>query len=460
MQQDMAAHRLYFVMRNSQVFLNIGGEALDQLQAVIQAHPQLQWEIDRHFCFTDLSPGLLKLIGCEHDVVISRSIYDFMTSDEAARISRFFRTRQGVAFSRAISRHLRPDGSTVTVESSAIPLQDDQGALRGYRGISRDIIGIDLSRDKSVYRMMAIYNSAPIALCLIGRDGRYLAANNAYADIFGLISEGLVGRKAGDLLPGGDERVRRSFRLLDIGAAVPAYEFDYQGKFYQVLANPIHDAMGQVSGLTMALMEITDRKYAENKLEELNQRLVHYARSDHLTGLPNRRHVDEVLVDEAQRAIRAGYPLSVLMIDVDFFKKYNDHYGHLSGDKCLQRIASELRKSMHRHRDLIGRYGGEEFIAIMPGTDLIGALKIANTMVRAMRSLNLPHAHSHYGNVTLSVGAATLEAQSPIQAPSELYSLLLRAADRALYAAKLSGRNTAYGLATKDMPDTPHDRSA
>jgi diguanylate cyclase (GGDEF)-like protein/PAS domain S-box-containing protein len=442
------------------MFLDMNGEALDQLHAVIQANPQLQWEIDQRFRFTKIAQSLLKLLGRQHKAVIGKTIYDFMASEEATRVARFFQARRGIAFSCAISRHVRPDGSIVAVESDAVPLQDENGLLCGYRGISQAVTGIDLSRIESVYRMMAIYNTAPSALCLIGRDGRYLAANNAYAGIFGLISDELVGRKVDELIPGGNERVRWNFKHLDAGVDVPTYEIEYGSKFYQVLANPVHNLMGQVTGITVALMDITDRKQAEKKLEELNHKLTHYARNDHLTGLPNRRHVDEVLASEVQRAMRAGHPLSVLMIDVDFFKMYNDHYGHMSGDECLRLVAAELNKSLHRHCDVIGRYGGEEFVAIMPGTDAIGALKVADGILHAMRAMNLPHAKSHYGKVTLSIGAATLEAASRQDPPEELCNQLLQTADRALYTAKLSGRNAIYGLSTKEMVDTHRDSTA
>jgi diguanylate cyclase (GGDEF)-like protein/PAS domain S-box-containing protein len=442
------------------MFLDMNGEALGQLHAVIQAHPQLQWEIDRRFRVTRIAHSVLKLLGREHDAVVGQPIFALMAPEEIARVARFFEARQGHAFSCAISRHVRPDGSIVALESDVVPLQDDNGAFRGYRGISQAIAGVDLAQSESMYRMMAIYNPAPSALCLIGRDGRYLAANAAYAGIFGLISDALVGRKVGDLMPGGNERVRRNFKLLDAGADVPAYEIENESKFYQVLVNPVHNLIGKVTGMTVALMDITHRKHAEKKLEDLNQKLAHYARNDHLTGLPNRRHLDEVLADEARRAVRAGHPLSVLMIDVDFFKNYNDHYGHPSGDECLRIVGAELKKSLHRHGDLVGRYGGEEFVAVMPGTDAMGALKVAGAILLATRSMNIPHAKSRYGKVTLSIGAATLETAARRRTPEDLCERLLQTADRALYTAKLSGRNAVYGLSTEETADACRDSTA
>jgi diguanylate cyclase (GGDEF)-like protein/PAS domain S-box-containing protein len=439
------------------MFLDMNGETLDRLHEVIYEHPQWQWEIDRRYRFTKVANGVLKLLGRERDAVVGQQIYDFMAPQEAARVARFFRNRFGSPFACVISHHLRADGSTVAIESDAVPLQDESGHLRGYRGISQGVMDIDLTQSESVYRMMAIYNTAPSALCLIGRDARYLAANAAYAVIHALQPDELVGRKVDELMPGEGERVRQSLKLLDAGKDVPAHEVAHNGKFYQVLANPVHNLMGHVIGITTAWMDITDRKQAEQKLEETNRKLEQYARNDHLTGLANRRHIDEVLAEEVHRAMRADHPLSVLMFDVDLFKKYNDQYGHLRGDECLRAVAATLRKSLHRHGDLVGRYGGEEFVAILPGTDQIGALKVAGAIIHAINALNIPHAKSKYGRITLSIGASTLEKVPHVQGVDEHCDALLQAADRALYTAKLSGRNAVYGMSTGELADVWHD---
>lgn len=439
------------------MFLDMNGEALNRLQSVIHAHPQWQWEIDHRFRFTKVAQSLLQLLGRQRESVLGETIYAFMAPQEAARAARFLQARRGAPFACVISRHLHADGSTVALESDAVPLQDEAGALQGYRGISQGVMDLDLTQSESVYRMMAIYNTAPSALSLIGRDGRYLAVNTAYAAIYGLAPEALIGRKVEELLPGASEHMRRNLKLLDAGQDVPAHEITHQDKFYQVLANPVHNLMGQVIGITTALMDITDRKQAEQKLEETNRKLEHYARNDHLTGLPNRRHVDEVLADEVHRAMRANHPISVLMMDVDYFKKYNDSYGHLQGDECLRTVAEALRTTLHRHCDLVGRYGGEEFIAVMPGTDAIGALKVAGAIIHAVNMLGVPHANSKYGKVTLSIGAATLESVPHTQGIDEQCDALLQAADRALYTAKLSGRNTVYGMSTRELADEWRD---
>jgi diguanylate cyclase (GGDEF)-like protein/PAS domain S-box-containing protein len=439
------------------MFLDMNAEALDRLHAVIHSHPQWQWEIDRRYRFTKVASGLLKLLGRESEDVLGKQIYAFMTPQEATRVARFFRNRSGSPFACAISHHRHADGSGVAIESDAVPLRDESGALLGYRGIAQGVVDIDLTQSESVYRMMAIYNTAPSALCLIGRDGRYLAANAAYATMLAMQPDDLVGRKVEELMPDEGDRMRQGLKLLDAGKEVPPHEIAHAGKFYQVLANPVHNLMGQVIGITTAWMDITDRKHVEQQLEETNRKLAHYAQNDHLTGLANRRHVDEKLAEEVHRAMRADHPLSVLMLDVDQFKKYNDHYGHLRGDECLRAVAGVLKKCLHRQGDLVGRYGGEEFVVIMPGTDAIGALKVAGGIIHAIHALNIPHAQSKYGKITLSIGAATLECIPYVKGVEEHCDALLQAADRALYTAKLSGRNTVYGMSTRELADVWRD---
>lgn len=159
---------------------------------------------------------------------------------------------------------------------------------------------------------------------------------------------------------------------------------------------------------------------------------------DGLTNIPNRRRFDETLLLEWKRAMRDETPLSLLMIDIDYFKQYNDHYGHGAGDICLQRVAATLAKNLARPNDLIARYGGEEFVVILPDTDQQAALQVAERLRECIIKLALPHACSEAESVvTISVGVAT-----QIKIPEYFLPQTLNdAADNALYMAKASGRN-------------------
>lgn len=159
---------------------------------------------------------------------------------------------------------------------------------------------------------------------------------------------------------------------------------------------------------------------------------------DALTGIPNRRRFDEALASELKRALRDGTPLSLLMIDIDHFKQYNDYYGHGAGDGCLQRVAAELSQGVVRPSDLVARYGGEEFVVILPETDQASALQIAERLRQRIEKLGLTHACSAAEPVvTISVGVAT-QASIP---ENFLPQMLSDAADKALYMAKEGGRN-------------------
>lgn len=160
---------------------------------------------------------------------------------------------------------------------------------------------------------------------------------------------------------------------------------------------------------------------------------------DGLTGVHNRRHFDERLEAEAQRARRGRSSLALLLADVDFFKRYNDGYGHLAGDDGLRRVAQALKSSLRRPTDVLSRYGGEEFACLLPDTDLAGALAVAQSMEAAVRALQIPHAHSEVDAVvTISLGAA-VAAPALHCATGELVKL----ADEQLYRAKAEGRGRA-----------------
>ena len=174
---------------------------------------------------------------------------------------------------------------------------------------------------------------------------------------------------------------------------------------------------------------------AQKQLEESNKKLKELSSLDGLTGIANRRHFDEELDTEWRRSVRNKSTLSIIMIDIDYFKPFNDNYGHQSGDACLQYVAKALQATIVRPGDTMARYGGEEFVAILPETDSKGAVVVAEHLRKAVESLNIPHEHSKSGqHVSISLGVA----ESTGLADSET---LLKRADESLYEAKESGRN-------------------
>ena len=193
-------------------------------------------------------------------------------------------------------------------------------------------------------------------------------------------------------------------------------------------ASPIVDEHGQLTAVVETLRDLTDEKQAQIALEQLATR-------DGLTGLANRRCFDETLHAEWARALRQHQPLSLLMVDVDNFKAYNDAHGHLGGDECLKRIATAVASEM-RTNDLVARYGGEEFAVILPNQSLKGAAIVAERIRCRVERLQVPSRLAPMQHVTVSIGAATA-----LPAPETDASQLVAIADAALYRAKHMGRN-------------------
>jgi len=200
-----------------------------------------------------------------------------------------------------------------------------------------------------------------------------------------------------------------------------------------------------VKPYSAAIVKARVRNHMELKM--YRDMLKNASRIDGLTGIANRRRFDETIDVEWKRAFRDGTPMSLLMIDIDFFKRFNDTYGHQAGDECLRKVAMTLARSLNRPGDLAARYGGEEFVCILPAVDSEGAKSIARRIHEAVRELKIPHEDSDVNDhVTVSIGAATL-----MPGGSEGWDQLVERADKALYQAKQQGRDRVVFF-EGDMP--------
>jgi two-component system chemotaxis family response regulator WspR len=175
----------------------------------------------------------------------------------------------------------------------------------------------------------------------------------------------------------------------------------------------------------------------KSELEESNRELQKLSSLDGLTGIANRRKFDEFLKSECLRSARENTVLSLLLIDIDFFKPFNDNYGHLAGDDCLRKVATALSEVVSRPADLVARYGGEEFGVVLPNTDVKGAIRLAECLCDKIRSLNITHEFSKVADhITMSIGVSSMVACDSSK-PKDL----INKADDALYKAKDTGRN-------------------
>ncbi|TLX51485.1 diguanylate cyclase response regulator [Pseudoalteromonas ruthenica] len=199
--------------------------------------------------------------------------------------------------------------------------------------------------------------------------------------------------------------------------------------------------LGAMDYITKPFGSAIVRARVKNQLtiKQKNDLLEMLASIDGLTEIPNRRYFDEQLSREWRRSVRAGLPLSVVLIDIDFFKRYNDHYGHQRGDECLKKVASTLVANCQRGSDFVARYGGEEFAAVLPGSEEGTAMALAQKLKRVIEELNVAHIDSPVADhVTISMGVSTYPGFGDAQSESQL----IERADRGLYKAKQQGRNT------------------
>ena len=196
---------------------------------------------------------------------------------------------------------------------------------------------------------------------------------------------------------------------------------------------------GEVEALVGFMFDISERKKTEEHLLRLQKQLEEYSFQDGLTGIANRRMFDTVLEREWSSAKRSGAPLSVIVLDIDYFKQYNDHYGHIKGDECLRRVARTLSLAANRPRDFIARIGGEEFVWLLPETDAESARLVANKCLHLIRQQQIPHEFSAVSPLlSLSLGVGTTHATQHTTA-----LVFVEQVDKLLYQAKRNGRMRA-----------------
>ncbi|MGA7803254.1 diguanylate cyclase [Bradyrhizobium sp.] len=273
----------------------------------------------------------------------------------------------------------------------------------------------------------------------VGVDGTVQYASPSSIRVLGWRPQQLVGTQAlAGINPEDLPRVEETVRALREGELEDArmtYRARHRKKsevWVESSLRVTRTADGDIDGVVAILRDVTQQKDLEGRLETL-------ATEDGLTGLSNRRHFDERLLQEFGRAYREHTSLGILMIDLDHFKQYNDEYGHLAGDECLRAFAKILSAEALRTTDLAARYGGEEFVMLLPNTDALGCARIGQRIRRALRDIAIPHVlNTPSGMVTASIGGAICRPGLERTAGP---ASLVDAADRALYSAKDGGRD-------------------
>jgi diguanylate cyclase (GGDEF)-like protein/PAS domain S-box-containing protein len=337
-------------------------------------------------------------------------------------------------------RIVRRDGEVRTIIATVRIVVDGSGPPKLY-GANQDITGRKEVEETLTWKtafLEAQVNSSLDGILVIDSQGKTLLRNRAFVDMWKL-PQGIADAR--------DERgqwrhtlsmvvqqeaFREKVRFLHGNPRETArYEVDLKdGTILDTYSCPVLGKDGTFYGRIWTYRDITELKRYWAMLESLST-------TDGLTELPNRRRFDEFLSREWRRAMRLQAVLSLVLLDIDCFKEFNDHYGHLAGDDCLRQVAQILREVVQRPGDLAARYGGEEFACILPETDSSGAVALAERIRERMEAASMPHFSSPVADhVTISFGVATTIPE-PLQKPSDL----IRLADRLLYAAKQNGRD-------------------
>ncbi len=400
------------------------------------------WQMDDAGIFTFSSSLARNIVGFEPAELIGRSYLSLMPVQDAISFGPALMKamREGRVLHRTLHRMVRKDGQTVLLDMNGAPLPSETGTASGYCGVCRLVtnsimepVGDAISPYCDLYA---------VALFVLDREGRFVNVNTAFAHLVNLSPAEIEGRTILDIIPAGDVNFRRDIQAFDRGESVPAHEFVWRGRIYLVAVKPVRDAQGHTIGASVSFTDVSIYKRAERILAAANERLQATAERDFLTGLLNRRQFEEVYRVEVSAARREQAPVSLLIIDVDQFKLYNDHYGHPAGDKCLRRVAQALSANLSRPRDVVCRYGGEEFVSILPSTHPHGAMAVAERLRKAVWELNIPHVQSGHGRISVSIGVSSLMNIGSSGDMAKRRRLLLEAADGALYAAKRQGRNS------------------
>ncbi len=287
-----------------------------------------------------------------------------------------------------------------------------------------------------------VFNTAADGMWVLDGDFNINRVNHAMLQMLGESEEHVLGKKCHAIFQNtlchtaqcpmvkiseGCERVECDIEDNHDAVATP----------YILTATAFKDIGGDFAGIVESFKDNSERKKIEAALKKANLELQRLVSVDGLTQISNRRHFDYQFQREWNRSIRENEPISLIMCDVDFFKQYNDFYGHQKGDDCLRQVARAIENSAKRPADLVARYGGEEFVVVLPNTPNQGALIVANTVLKAIKRLQIPHEKSEVAAVvTLSLGVSTIVPQKGIDSKQ-----LVEVADEALYHAKENGRD-------------------
>jgi diguanylate cyclase (GGDEF)-like protein/PAS domain S-box-containing protein len=434
------------------------------------------WVVGPDQLTTFVNAGMVEMLGYpEADIIIGRPVSDFMFAEDVPEYNHRTYNRQLGISETSESRLRTRNGDVLWVLVSYTTVFDDDGHFTGAFAMFTDItarkraedelvrLNQDLeqrvslrtaelaskaaelenslaAREKAEANLQRLYvaiESGSTAVIIANSEHHIIYANPAVQILSGYSEQEILGAPIWRALGAQEQEKFFEHAMESIHSGhtwrgdVYCRRKDGGGYWVDASLSGVPDKQGVIISFVAVVDDITEKR-------DLQQRLMELSYLDGLTGLFNRRQFDKQLDEEWRRCARRKLPLSLIMIDIDYFKLYNDTYGHLEGDECLKKVAKCIENALLRRAgDLVARYGGEEFVALLPDTDVDGACAVAETMRAVVESLNLLHQASPLLNhVTISLGVACIV---PVHAGDP--SLLVAAADRMLYHSKSTGRN-------------------
>lgn len=432
-------------------------ESLNQtFRQVIETLPEALNVKDAEGRFIIANAATARLMRADSaSALIGKTDEDFYPAEIAAQ----FRVDEESVLRDGSSRELEQrlafdDGTEQWLSTLKTPLKDTRGRPVALVTHNRDFttrkrLEQELERARS--QLEGAMSGMADALIAFDKDANIIFCNDQYRRLFPLTSDvrvpGMNLRKVLRVAYERGEQAELEPEEVDrwIDDAVASLHSESDREIHLADGRWLHSRVRALAdGTSLSVIsDVSSIKRAEEALFEVNKHLKLLAATDALTGLKNRRTFDEMLGKEFSRSSRHHHPLSVLMVDVDYFKSFNDTYGHQAGDDALRAVARALREVVRRPADIVARYGGEEFAVVLPDTDTEGATAVAELLCDAVRNLHIPNGRSSRGVVTVSVGIATASRTNLLAGPEDL----VRQADAALYLAKGQGRDgvQAYG---------------
>jgi diguanylate cyclase (GGDEF)-like protein/PAS domain S-box-containing protein len=387
-----------------------------------------------------------QLLQSSYENIIGRTVFEFVLPEYHPAIRKRIKMANNGANNverNQIKIQVGPN-KILDIEVTSVPIVYSHKP--GVEVFIRDLTTENRLAEKSrknedLYRFITD-NSTDI-ISYINPDGTYEYMSPSCTELLGYNQNEIVNQSMFAFIhPEDMEEISKTFAEAQSHIDFASLTHRYRKKdgsflWLETNARTIRNKKQELEGVVTVSRDISKRMEKEENLLKTNEMLRYLSNYDPLTDIPNRRYFEQTLKDEWNRTMRQRLPLSLLMIDIDNFKKYNDFYGHQAGDSCIQQIAKAIKMTLKRPGDFVARFGGEEFVVLLPETDLNGAQHIGESLLSAMEELQIPTQVSEISQyVTLSIGCAT-------QLPSDQHKPenLIKQADKNLYLAKEEGKN-------------------